>query len=72
MQQYTVIYLLQNHSTGFGCPWPIGHVGGRSFLRYYDPYQSLQLQFYVLLTMGAMDTGNMYEGKSISIRTQFL
>jgi hypothetical protein len=28
-------------------------------LRYYDLYQRLQLQFYVLLMMGAMDTRNM-------------
>ena len=26
---------------------------------YYDLYQKLQLQFYVLLMMGAMDTRNM-------------
>ena len=31
-----------------------GHVGGRLLLRYYDLYQRLQLQFYVLLMMGAM------------------
>ena len=36
-----------------------GHVGGRLLLRYYDLYQKLQLQFYVLLVMGAMDTRNM-------------
>jgi len=45
------------------CPrtitWPKGHVGGRLLLRYYDLYQKLQLQFYVLLMMGAMDTRNM-------------
>ena len=35
------------------------HVGGRLLLRYYDLYQTLQLQFYVLLMMGAMDTRNM-------------
>jgi len=28
-------------------------------LRYYDLYQRLQLQIYVLLMMGAMDTRNM-------------
>ena len=39
--------------------WPIGHVGGRLLLRYYDLYQWLQLQFYVLLMMCAMDTRNM-------------
>ena len=38
---------------------PKGHVGGRLLLRYYDLYQRLQLQFYVLLMMGAMDTRNM-------------
>ena len=36
-----------------------GHVGGRLLLRYYDLYQRLQLQFYVLLMMGAMDIRNM-------------
>ena len=36
-----------------------GHVGGMLFLRYYNLYQRLQLQFYVLLMMGAMDTRNM-------------
>ena len=39
--------------------WPLGHVGGRLLLRYYDLYQRLQLQFYVLLMMGAMDIRNM-------------
>ena len=69
MQQYAGIYLLQNHSTCFGCQsYPsttflqrglLGHAGGRLLLRYYDLYQRLQLQFYVLLMMGAMDTRNM-------------
>jgi hypothetical protein len=36
-----------------------GHVGGRLLLRHYDLYQRLQLQFLVLLMMGAMDTRNM-------------
>ena len=36
----------------------LGHVGGRLLLRYYDLYQRLQLQFYVRLMMGAMDTRN--------------
>jgi hypothetical protein len=36
-----------------------GHVGGSLLLRYYDLYQRLQLQFYVLLMMDAMDTRNM-------------
>ena len=35
-----------------------GH-GGRMLLRYYDLYQRLQLQFYVLLMMCAMDTRNL-------------
>jgi len=34
----------------------VGHVGRRLLLRYYYLYQRLQLQFYVLLMMGAMDT----------------
>jgi hypothetical protein len=88
MQQYAGIYLLQNHSTCFGCPshpssgvhetvisasgtghsiWVTpflqrglkGQVGGKLLPRYYDLYQRLQLQFYVLLMMGAMDTRNM-------------
>ena len=37
-----------------------GHVGGRLLLCcYYDLYQRLQLQFYVLLMVGVMDTQNM-------------
>ena len=71
MQQSAGIYLLQNHSTCFGCPShpssgvhktvnaKFGHVGGRLSLRYYDLYQRLQLQFYVFLIIGAMDTRNM-------------
>jgi len=82
MQQYAGVYLLQNHSTCFGClsfpssgvhktncsllysnnlpaTWPIGHVGGRLLLRCYDLYQRLQLQIYVLLIMGTMDTRNV-------------
>ena len=39
--------------------WPIGHAGGRLLLWHYDLYQKLQLQFYVLLMMGATDTRNM-------------
>ena len=34
----------------------LGYVGGRLLLIYYDLYQRLQLQCYVLLVMGAMDT----------------
>ena len=54
MKQYAGVYLLQNYST-----WPIGHAGGRLLLRYYDLYQMLQLQFDVLLMMGAIDNRNM-------------
>ena len=55
MQQYAALYLLQNYSTCFGCPdtW-------------YDLYQKLQLQFYVLLMMRAMDTRNMYSNFAVN------
>ena len=33
---------------------------GRCTVTWYDLYQRLQLQFYVLVVMGAMDTRNMY------------
>ena len=56
MHQYAGIYLLQNHSSSNVTK---GHVGGRLLLRYYDLYQKLQLQFYVLLMMDAMGTLNM-------------
>ena len=36
-----------------------GHVWGSLLPRLYDLYQRLQLQFYVLLMMGAMDARNM-------------
>ena len=40
-----------------------GHSNGattfRSLHRYYDLYQRLQLQFFVLLMMGAMDAPNL-------------
>jgi len=46
MQQYADIYLLLNYSTCFGRPSrPSSRV--------------LQIQFYVPLMMGAMDTRNM-------------
>ena len=49
-----------NIATSFHPTWPKGHVGGRLLLCcYHDLYQRLQLQFYVLLMMGAMDTRNM-------------
>ena len=38
---------------------PIDHAGGRLLPGYYDLYQKLQLQFYRLPMMGAMDTRNM-------------
>jgi len=34
--------------------------------RYYDLYQKLQLQIYVLLMMGAMDTRNMYSNFAVN------
>jgi hypothetical protein len=37
-----------------------GHAGGKFLLRYYELYQRMQLQFYVLLMTGAMDARNMY------------
>ena len=43
-----------------------GHVGGRLLLRSYDLYQKLQLQFYVLLMMGAMDTRNMWSNFAVN------
>ena len=54
MQLYADIYLLQSHSTCFGCHRPAGHVGGKQLYRYYDLYRRLQLQFLVLLMMGAV------------------
>ena len=82
LQQYAGVYLLQNHSTCFGCQshpssgvhkaltaasgtgdsiWATTFLqrGLRLLLRYYDLYQRLQLQFYVLLMMGAIDPRNM-------------
>jgi len=71
MQQYADIYLLLNYSTCFErplCPSSGVHktvvaasgtdhtIWGASFLkRDKVMYQRLQLQFYVLLIMGAMD-----------------
>ena len=57
--QPLVQVILRNSATTFLQRGQIGHVGGRLLLRYYDLYQKLQLQFYVLLMMGAMDTRNM-------------
>ena len=39
-------------------------------LRYYDLYQKLQLQFHVLLMMGAMDTRNMQSNFAINTYLQ--
>ena len=44
----------------------IDHVGGRLLLRYYDLYLKLQLQFYVLLMMGAMYTRNVYSDFAVN------
>jgi len=65
MQQYADIYLLQSHSTCFGCHSThhqeyykltaasgTGHNIGTA--TYYDLYQRLRLQFLVLLMMGAV------------------
>jgi hypothetical protein len=43
-----------------------GHVGGRLLPRYYDLYLRLQLQFYVSLMMGAMDTQNKYSDFAVN------
>ena len=88
MQQHAGIYLLENHSTCFGCPSDpssgvhktgttasgAGHsIRATTFLQSGQiwphwrklvaqilwPVPRLQLQFYVLLMMGAMDTRNM-------------
>ena len=89
MQMYAGVYLLQNHSTCFGCPLnpssgvhktvtaasgTCHSIWATTFLQrgqlatleesccsdtWYDLYQRLQLHFYVLLMMGAMDTRNM-------------
>ena len=69
MQQYAGVCLLQNYSTCFGClshPSSVVHqnvtavtAGGRFLLWHYDLYQKLQLQFDVLLMMGAIDTWNV-------------
>jgi hypothetical protein len=42
-----------------------GH-GGRLLPRYYDLYQRLLLQFYVLLMVGAMDTRNMWSDFAVN------
>ena len=75
MQQMQVFYLLQNYSTCFRClshPSSVvhqtvtaacgtGHSVRATTFRCvaYDLYQKLQLQFDVLLMMGAIDTRNM-------------
>jgi len=63
MKQYADIYLLLNYSACFGRPSrPLSGVhktvvAASDTLQYM--YQRLQLQFYVLLMMGAMDARNM-------------
>ena len=37
----------------------LGHSGGKLLLWHYDLYQKLQLEFDVLLMIGALDTRNM-------------
>jgi hypothetical protein len=82
MQQYAGIYVLQNHCTSVGRPshpssgvhktvtasYGTGccHVGGRLLPRYYDLYQRMLLQFYVLLMMGVMDTRQMYSDFAVN------
>ena len=40
--------------------WPkLGHAGGRLLLWHYDMYQKLELEFDLLLMMGAIDTRNI-------------
>jgi len=43
-----------------------GHVWGSWLPRYYDLYQRLQLQFYVLLTMGTMDARKMCSNLAVN------
>jgi len=54
MQQYADIYLMQSHSTCFGCHST--HLPDQATLegRYYYLYRRLRLQFLVLLMMGAV------------------
>jgi len=64
MQQYADIYLLLNYSSCFGRPSrPLSGehktVVAASGALQYDMYHRLQLQFSVLLMMGAMDARNM-------------
>ena len=42
------------------------HVWRSLLPRYYDLYQRLQLQFYVLLMMGAMDVRNMWSNLAVN------
>ena len=47
------------HSVGATTFRQHGHAGRRLLFRHYDLYQKLQLQFYVFLMVGAIDTRNM-------------
>ena len=57
--QLLVQVILHNGATTFLQRGLIGHAGGRLLPGYYDLYQKMQLQFYVLLIIGVMDTRNM-------------
>ena len=49
----------QQPSASVASVWPIRHASGKLLLWNYELYQKLQLQFYVLLMMGVIDTRNM-------------
>ena len=68
MQPYAGIYLLQNHCLHVSGVHRTHHQENiklncslwyRLFLRYYDLYQRMLLQFYVLLMTSAMYALNM-------------
>jgi hypothetical protein len=63
MQQYAGIYLLQNHSTCFGRP---SHRPSGVHKTVTAASLGLQLQFYVHLMVGTMDTRNMYSGFAVN------
>ena len=52
-------YRSQYMSNNLPPTWPIGHIGGRLLIIFYDLYQKLQLRFDVFLMMAATDTRNM-------------
>jgi len=61
MQQYADIYLLLNYSVCFRCPLCPSSGVHKTVVAAFgiDLYQELQLQLYVLLMMGVMDTQNI-------------